>query len=296
MELKKAEDCKICVKERLKNNGKLLTGVSVTCPDINCVPTIYLEQMYEYYLEGKSISSLVDEYFRLFEQAKNMDVPELDYLSNFSEVKDRILCKIINTEMNGEMLKNVPHLSFLNLSVVFFINVPMEAGDNSFIMIDNGVFNCWDVDEKTVYEHAYRNTMKKYATSISSIEEVLFGLMHAEVSGNDRDEIEAALSNLENGGKKHFMYVLSNTSRVYGAVGMLDSDSLSKFAKDIDDDFYIIPSSVHELILIPKDSSISKEELESMVCQVNETEVSREDVLSNSVYLFSRNTGKVTMA
>jgi len=296
MELNKTDECTVCVKERLKNNGKILTGISFSHPKVKCVPTIYLEQMYEYYESGRGILEMVEDYVRLFEQAKTMRVPKLDYLSDFDDVKETLLCKVINTEMNKELLENVPHISFLNLSVVFFVNVPMEEGDNSFIMIDNNVFKCWCTDEKTAFEYAHRNTLKKYATSINSIEEVLFGFMGTNTNDEEREAIKNTLEDLEEDGHKHFMYVLSNSSRVYGAVGILDNNKLSEFAREIDDDFYILPSSVHELILVPKDNSCSKEELESMVCQVNETEVSPEDILSNNVYLFRRNTGKVCMA
>lgn len=295
MELYKPDDCKVVIKERLKNNGKLFTGISLSNSEIKCVPTVYLEQLYEYFLDGRKISGLVEDYISLFERSRNMTVPQLDFLSDFEKVKRVLLCKVINTEMNRELLKAVPHFSFLNLSVVFFVNVPIEEEKNSFVMIENEMFKHWGVDIKLAYEYARYNTFLQYAVSISPIEEVLFGMMSKDISDADRAEIRATLDNVS-GESGHFMYVLSNEERMNGAVGILDGERLAEFASEINDDFYILPSSVHELILVPVYGSCSKEELKDMVCQVNESEVSPEDVLADTVYLYSRKQGSVCIA
>ena len=87
------------------------------------------------------------------------------------------------------------------------------------------------------------------------------------------------------------MYVLTNSYRSYGASCMLYDGLLMKFARHIEADLYVVPSSVHEIILIPVDGDVTKEGLDEMVRNVNSTELSKEEILSDTAYLFTREKG-----
>ena len=91
------------------------------------------------------------------------------------------------------------------------------------------------------------------------------------------------------------MYVLSNRTRVQGASCILYPNILKDFAAAVKSDFYILPSSVHEVILLPVQGDEDEEGLKRMVCEVNETQVEREEVLSDSVYYYSREREKLSI-
>ena len=84
------------------------------------------------------------------------------------------------------------------------------------------------------------------------------------------------------------MYVLSNQKRVFGAAGLLYDRVLSDAGVRLEDDFYVLPSSVHEVILVPDHVAGSEKELRIMVHEVNHTQVEPEEILSESVYHYDR--------
>ena len=84
------------------------------------------------------------------------------------------------------------------------------------------------------------------------------------------------------------MYVLSNSSKVFGAASILYPDVLKNFAEKLDRDLYILPSSVHEVILLPKRSETEWETLQEMVKEVNATQLEEVEILSDSVYSYTK--------
>ena len=79
---------------------------------------------------------------------------------------------------------------------------------------------------------------------------------------------------------------MTNTSRINGANALVQEEVLSQVGDALGGDYYVLPSSTHELILIQDDGSISKEALERMVTEINSTQVSKEDLLSNKVQFY----------
>ena len=88
-------------------------------------------------------------------------------------------------------------------------------------------------------------------------------------------------------GCKSCMYVLGNERKLFGAAVMLYDGLLEKMSEIIGGDFYLLPSSLHELILIPDEGREKGGDLWKMVCEINETQVEPEDVLTDSVYYYS---------
>lgn len=289
LEMLKDKDCEVLVKERCKNNGLVLTGVSLSYPDMICVPTIYLEHLYENYKNGATVIDLVNEYLLLFERSKNMNLPDMSFVDDLDAAKRIIMCKVINTEMNRELLKDIPNIPFLNLSIVFFVMTKVYSDSFSSVLIDNSVFENWNISVSELYQFAFKNTMDFFKTTVRGIDEVLLDLI-ARQSGNEDGEIDELAEKIGamQPSERPGMYVLTNNSGINGAVGILDTSSLNKFADKIEGDFYILPSSIHELILVPKENTDSSEALREMVREVNTNEVEPQDVLSDSVYLFDR--------
>ena len=92
------------------------------------------------------------------------------------------------------------------------------------------------------------------------------------------------------------MYILTNTEKLHGAACILYQQLLEEFAKKVNDNLYILPSSVHEIIMIPASFAGKASELRQMVEEINATQVEEEEVLSDSVYFFNRLTRKLEMA
>ena len=91
------------------------------------------------------------------------------------------------------------------------------------------------------------------------------------------------------------MYVLSNRARSNGAACMIYPYVLRMMGDILEEDFYILPSSIHEVILVPASAGISVAEMEKMVCEINETQVPEEEILGSHVYRYSRKNKTISM-
>ena len=91
------------------------------------------------------------------------------------------------------------------------------------------------------------------------------------------------------------MKILTNSRKTYGACSILYPEVLEQVAEQMEGDIYLIPSSVHEMLALPKEQERSGEELQAMIAEVNSTEISPEEVLSDHLYFFSRKDKEIRM-
>lgn len=281
-----SSDFTIRTSDVRKNNGIILKGLSAMQDGRYAAPTIYLNDFYSRLLAGTNLEEILKECVRIIENPDFGPIEELDFMSDYDKAKDRVYYKLINTEKNRVTLENIPHLNFLDLSIVFYVVVSCGSGDTGTILINNQILSGFHVTLDKLFEDAKLNTIKKLKSVIKPIEEILTDL-HATVEG------EEDLSICSDDEGNSFMYVLTNSKKLNGAACILDKEMLMNFANSKHTDFYIIPSSIHEVILVPSRDEISREALREMIRQVNSTEVEPMEVLSDSLYMFKRNVGRV---
>lgn len=280
-------DTEIIVKDVYKNNGLVLRGVTVVFDDANACPTVYLEDLYKDFCKGKTFEEVMEELVNILEKSRIEGFVDVSFFEDYELIKDRVVYKLINTEKNLKLLSDVPHMDFLDLSIVFYVIVTDKTFGSGSIMIQNRQFERWNISLEELFEAAKVNTIKRLGSSITSIEDVLLEMIRQR-NESEFDEIEKEIEAQKKAGRIIPMYVLSNQLRINGAACMLDMNLLRSFAEDMDSDFYILPSSVHELILIPQRGVEDPYCLERMVKEVNISEVGVTDVLSDHVYRFSR--------
>ena len=96
---------------------------------------------------------------------------------------------------------------------------------------------------------------------------------------------------LGNTSERDGMYILSNTLRSYGAACIAYPHILEMIGEILQRDYYVLPSSVHEVVIVPYSSGLDIRELDEMVREINVTQVAEEEVLSSHAYLYRRSTG-----
>lgn len=270
----------VSVYEALKNNSVVYKGITIREDSNNVAPTIYMEEFYTDYCDGKDIEEIVNDILRVYSSARKGPEFETERFSDFEWVRGRIFFKLVNARQNALMLQNVPSGRFLDLAMVYGVYMGVYRDSFSSVMIKNEHLGMWGVDEETVGRIAVMNTPALLPSTICSMKEMLDG-MGVRASGVT-DEIP--------------MYVLSNKDRVNGASAMAYEGVIGRFAGDLGCDLYILPSSIHELIIVPEAEEMDPGSLVRMIREVNDTQVSREEVLSYSLYRYSREREAVEVA
>lgn len=280
----RAGEGEVIIQNTVKNNGVKLTGLIIISPNTNVSPTIYLE---EYYADmpQKSFSQIADEIWQIYTGNRLMKEVNLTGFTEWNTAQERIVPKLISYEMNQELLKMVPYDSFLNLAVVFYYIVDVSGEGTATILINNYHLQMWGIRVDVIKERAYRNYHKFYLPIIKNMTDMI-----KEILGEVPDEMRFSMDSLEIP-----MYVVTNQLKFNGATIMLFPEELEKLADKWQCNLYIMPSSIHEIIVLPEFGGDS-ESLKSMVCEVNQTCVEREELLSNSVYFYSRESGTVQIA
>lgn len=286
-------DAELIAGEVKKNNGVILKSITLRFYNENVCPTLYLSTYYEEFLRGKTFADIMEEIISLFAESSNGVDFDFSFMESYDTLKDRILCKLINKEKNKDLLKEVPFVDFLDLAVVFYVIVSDEHVGCGSVLLRNSNIEDLGVDKETLYKDAMRNNTRILGFSISRIEDVLFNIMKSRKDNFDEELFEEYEKRKENDALLP-MYILSNQKNIQGAACMLNTDRLSGFADELDSDFFIIPSSVHELILVPDFLNKNVDELKQMIVDVNNNQVPIQEVLSDRLYKFRRNCKCVT--
>jgi hypothetical protein len=260
-----------------KNNGMTRTGITFVEEGVNVSPTIYLEEFFEKYLCGFEMEFLVEQILGLYENVRIREPWECAYIDCYEVVKDRIVFRLVNKEANKNLLKDTPHISFLNLAIIFHVLVELdETGEHmATMLIKNEHMESWNVTVEDLYGIAVRNTEEILPSEMSSMRM----LMEEYFSESERDEVNPG---------EDYMYVLTNNRRNFGASAILYPDRLKVIGMFLKENFYILPSSIHEVIIVPESKTIAKDELNQIVCEINHSQVPEEEILSDTVYYYDR--------
>ena len=255
-----------------KNNGVALTGVVARRENINSFPTIYIDDYYREDMSEEELQMTVSEMAERLRQADLKRPVDLSDFTDFSRAKCKLSFKLINTEKNRKLLEEIPNRPFFNLSIVYFYlieNAPFQG--KATVLIRKSHMDTWNVTEEELYEAAYLNAPELLPPLIESMNEVLDGIFPAELF---EDTIP--------------MYVLTNEQKLFGAACILYQDLLKSFAEKKNADLYVLPSSVHETILIPRIPNLHQEFFLDIVSEVNHSQVEEEEVLADSVFFYNK--------
>lgn len=268
--------------EVIKNNSVTLHGISIIVPEINIAPNIYLESFFKEYERGMSFEEITERIINVWEREKGHKHFDVEWFRDFEQIKERIAYKLVNYEANRKLLEDVPHVPFLNLAKVFYVTIDCKEFGSGSILVHNNHMELWGVTTEELDELASINTPKLFQAEIMSMAVVMKELMQ-DVS----EEMELLIDNK--------MFVVTNKDRHYGAAAMCYPNIIKKFAEQKECDLIILPSSVHEVLILPCEGEDFKR-FKEMVIEVNETALSPEEVLSNSVYIYRRELDKIVIA
>lgn len=274
-----------------KNNGTEKTGLLIENPGINISPTIYLEEYYKMYLNGKSVSKATDEIIEFYNSIKKEQSWNQESILTYEGVKDKVVFKLVNTEKNRRYLESVPNLSFMDLSIVFYVLLEATKEGTAAMNVANEHLEIWNVDTDVLWKDAVINCRNLLPAEFFTMEYALRETVTCRNGCGDEEKIMNLFEENETNGED--MYVLTNKYRSNGAACIAYPHVAEMIGRIIRKDYYILPSSVHELIIVPYSETLSWRGMNEMIREINATQVADEEVLSDHAYFYDRKTGKI---
>lgn len=281
--IEKAVGSKICkeqevvVRPVIKLNGVIQHGMSIKSPDRKVVPTVYLEDFYEFYKEGTALANIVDRIYEVLTNNSVSDEIDVDFFSDYKRVRGMLGIKLINAKANERLLEDIPHKIYLDLAIVCYVAVRDQSIGCGSILVHNNHIMMWGVGANELLFDALENVSRIEPGRMIRITDIL-----REMVDVDRQLQDAGLEE-----KDCEMFVLTNESRLYGASVMMYKGMLESIAETLQCDYYIIPSSVHEVLVLPEYATPDYRALNYMVQDVNSTQLTPVEILSDHVYRYS---------
>lgn len=278
-------DASVAVERVVKNNSLTLDGIVIRREGESLTPTIYLNGMYGEYRSGKTLDAIVDEIICIDKNQRLKCDVDPEIFCDFEQVKDKIFAKLINKDKNEELLKRLPHRDFLDLAIIYYGVFDGFSDGVGMWNITNEILKGYSIDEEVLYQNAMNNTINKQPYFIMTMMDLLGEIMPEEEYAQFVDEDMVVE-------RRTPMYVMSNDDKIFGAITVLYPGVLNNFYEK-HGDFYVLPSSVHEVILIPVSEGIEEKELQNMVEEVNRIALKQEEFLSDNVYLYEGDKNKL---
>lgn len=286
-------DYRILLQKIPKNNGALLDGLCISKLSDRIAPTIYLRDYYEHFNDGTSMEQILDEILEIY--LANSKFPPIypEQLLKFDKLRSRIVYKLIHSKSNETLLTHIPHIPYLDLSIVFYILLEENEYGHMTALIHTTNMESWDITIEELYALAAANTPVLLPADIKNMTEVMKELAKERLGDEYREELMEQLFTAD---VRPPLYVLSNLPGLCGSSTILYEGVLKNFADSLKQDLVILPSSIHEVLLVPYEEELCLEELSDMVLHINKTEVPAEDKLSDEIYFYSRSLNQVTLA
>lgn len=256
-----------------KNNNVVYLGLIIHQEGSNIAPTLYVNSLYEEYQMGADMEDLAERVMESYHQGTVKKDITMDFFLDFEKVKDRIAYRLINAKMNEELLEDIPHILYLDWAICFYYAFHDEAIGDGMILIHNSHMDMWNTNHEELMKLAGVNTPKLFTPLLMSMGDLLKSMRMEQVASN--------------------LYILTNEQKCQGAVALLYPGMLKKAAELLGGDFFILPSSIHEVLLLKKQEYDDTDILLDMIDEANSNHVMEEEILSNHLYYYDSKQGKM---
>ena len=285
-------ETEVVLTEIAKNNGVISEIMTVRKEGENAAPVFYMRDIYEQYLRGVPSDELIDQMIVICRQCNDDNLPVTgEWFETFENISDKIIFKVVNYEKNQQKLMHCPFIRQLDLALTFRVLVEEEKKQIGTVLISDDLMKMWEVTAEDLYKLAVANMQRLWEGVMEPIQDMIFEMADMKLSEEYHTFIE------ENDGASEIpLYVLTNEIRLNGASVLFYTDCLKNFADSVGRDVFVLPSSIHEVLLIPVDGNMSAWDMKQIVEEVNHQLVSEEEVLSNHVYRYLYGSDKLIIA
>lgn len=263
------DGAKIKIENQIKNNLIERKGVTFYRPDTQINPRIFLEAYYEEYMSGGGLDEICEQIAEIYKKVRldqGIKTDFIEKIQDYNNVKERVICSLVGIRKNIGRLEQMPYTQVDDLAVIYHILLENNEQGTASISISNAMMKWWNIPVEELHADAIANSVRIFPVDMKDMVDILED-MSREYRESHREE----------------MYVLSNTTRNRGAVVIMYPDVLKKVKEEIGD-YYMVPSSIGEWLIVPKTGITSEEEFGRFIRKVNESSVVPEERLSDHLY------------
>ncbi len=269
----------------VKNNGVVVTGLMLKGEE-PVAPNFYLDRQFVEWMRGLcTLEEIAERLCGAYQEEVKRNSHLLSELRfNWEEFRRGVFLRLVNREKNKEVLEKIPHREFLDLAVVYYFSIPISGDVAGTMLLSLEHLKLLKITEEELYKTAQSNGERFQPVRIRCMEELLYDL--GRKIGVEVYETKTCHS---------VLYVMTNSKGMFGAASLLFEEELEAFAERIGKSFYVLPSSVHEVIFVPDCEGFSKDYFKSMVQEINATQVDATEVLSDNIYFYNKETKQLSI-
>lgn len=210
-------------------------------------------------------------------------------IQSYKDIRDSLRVRLMDIKENAETLENAVYEPVgCGLALVAYMEIPDEIAEDGIANVPAGLIrNMPDVDAEKVLADAMEGSVASDDAKLCAIQDMLMGPMLGQEPENYLKSGRAP----EDG-----LLVLTTGKGRLGASAFFYPAMDIEIGKRLGRDYYVLPSSVHEVLIMPDNGQITPMELAKMVKEINETQVAPQDRLCNKVFRFHVETNELTVA
>ena len=242
---------------RMEKLGLVYDGMTVVRSGQRAAAAVNLTAFYDMYQEGRTAGDIIHE----MADVAVMQAPQMEYsvFSDYEAAKDRLFIRVTNKETNADVLAGMPHKEVEDLAITYHVLVNHDQNGIAIAPVTDDLLRHYGVTAEQLHEDAIANSQRMLPAQLDSMQNMLFGMMTPEASDTLRDEPYPGST----------MLVLTNNVKLNGAAALFYPGVMDQAAERLGGDFIVLPSSTHEVIMIPADGMTDFRSLEQMVKDIN---------------------------
>lgn len=253
-------------------------AMTITPVGSNIGVNLSIDRFYEAMDHGVSYEEAVNRATNtVMDALENTPSVDVAKLTDYDTMKDKLVMEVVSAETNADMLQNIPHKNMEDMAVVYRFVLDSDENGRASILVTNGMLETMGVTPEQLHADAMENSPELKPAVIKGMSEVV-----AEMMGMSKEDM--AMMGMPTDPENEQMFVATVPDKVHGAGVLAYQDFMDQAAERVGGDFFILPSSIHEIIIVPDNGQMSLKDLEAMVREVNANEVAPEDKLTDNVY------------
>ena len=279
----------------IKNNGVTLDGLTLRRKGESVSPNLYLNGYYDSYQMGKPMAVIMEEIYLQYQRVGAERDLEIDDLTDFAAVRDKIVVRLVNYDRNRTQLEHCPHKQYLDLAITFRYLASRDVMGMASSLITDQDFENWGIAIEELYSIALFNTMRILPWRIHSLTQMVSECVRQKAPDKLVEELLADIGELDRSEDGIHMHVLTNEAGINGATCILYDNVLRQFATTLNCNLFVMPSSIHEMMLVPHREDTDAHFLAELVSEANQSTVGLVDLLSDRIYYYDRDTDTVSI-